>query len=112
MVLYWLAWAAVRLLATGLFRLRVSGAHHVPKTGGGLIAPNHASYLDIPILGCGVARRGWFIGRVDLFSRPAGWVVRHMGWMPIPGERVGRTGLEGARPRPQTRQGGGVYPGR
>ena len=51
MVLYGLAWVAVRLLATVLFRLRVSGAHHVPKTGGVVIAANHASYLDIPILG-------------------------------------------------------------
>jgi 1-acyl-sn-glycerol-3-phosphate acyltransferase len=83
MVLYWLAWVAVRLLATVLFRLRVSGAHNVPKTGGVLIAANHASYLDIPILGCGMPRRAWFMGRMDLFSGPAAWVMRHMGWIPL-----------------------------
>src|SRR2546428_8473511 len=96
MVLYWLAWAAVRLLATGLFRLRVSGAHLVPKTGGVLIAAKHASYLDIPILGCGMPRRAWVIGRVDLFSGPAARVLRHIGWSPIPTERVGATGLDEA----------------
>src|SRR5437867_4580564 len=83
MVLYWLTWVTVRLLATVLFRFRVSGAHHVPKTGGVLIAANHASYLDIPILGCGMPRRAWFMGRMDLFSGPAAWLMRHMGWIPI-----------------------------
>src|SRR2546428_8147761 len=82
MVHYWLAWGAVRLLATGLFRLRVSGAHHVPKTGGVLIAANHASYLGIPILGCGLPPRAWFFGPMDLFSRPAGRLVGPMGWVP------------------------------
>src|SRR2546430_15732984 len=94
MVLYWLTWVTVRLLATALFRFRVSGAHHVPKTGGGLIAANHASYLDIPILGCGMFRQAWVMGRTDLFGGPAAWVMRGMGWVPIRGERGGRTGVE------------------
>src|SRR5439155_6921970 len=76
MVLYWLTWVTVRLLATVLFRFRVSGAHHVPKTGGVLIAANHTSYLDIPILGCGMPRRAWFMGRMDLFYGPAAWLMR------------------------------------
>src|SRR3989442_2748270 len=110
MVLYWLAWAAVRLLATGLFRLRVSGAHHVPKTGGVLIAANHTSYLDIPILGCGVPPRGWVLGPMDLFSRPAALVMRDIGWIPIRRERVGRTWFEeGLRP-PQVRPAGAHLP--
>src|SRR2546423_11416985 len=100
MVLYWLTWVTVRLVATVLFRFRVSGTHHVPRTGGGLIAANHASYLDIPILGCGMPRRGWFIGRMDLFSRAAGWVLRRMGLVPVRGEPAGPTAfLEATRPR-------------
>src|SRR3989449_9468308 len=75
MVLYWLTWVTVRLLATVLFRFRVSGAHHVPKTGGGLVAADHARYLGIPIPGCGKARRAWLLGRGERFSRPAGRVV-------------------------------------
>src|SRR3989449_7598806 len=69
MVLYWLTWVTVRLLATVLFRFRVSGAHHVPKTGGVLIPPNQSSYLDIPILGCGMTRRARVLGPVDPFFR-------------------------------------------
>ena len=110
MVLYWMAWGAVRLLATVLCRLRVSGAHHVPKTGGVLIATNHASYLDIPILGCGMFRRAWFMGRMDLFSGPAAGLMRHMGWIPIRRERVDRTGFEEAIRRVKAGQAVVIYP--
>jgi 1-acyl-sn-glycerol-3-phosphate acyltransferase len=110
MVLYWLTWVAVRLLATVLFRFRVSGAHHVPKTGGVLIAANHASYLDIPILGCGMFRRAWFMGRTDLFDGPAAWLMRHMGWIPIRRERVDRTGFEEAIRRVKAGQAVVIYP--
>jgi 1-acyl-sn-glycerol-3-phosphate acyltransferase len=110
MVLYWLTWAAIRMLATVLFRFRVSGAHHVPKTGGVLIAANHASYLDIPILGCGMARRAWFMGRMDLFSGPTAWLMRHMGWIPIRRERVDRTAFEEAVRRLKAGQAVVIYP--
>jgi 1-acyl-sn-glycerol-3-phosphate acyltransferase len=110
MVLYWLTWAAVRMLATVLFRFRVSGAHHVPKTGGVLIAANHASYLDIPILGCGMARRAWHMGRMDLFSGPTAWLMRYMGWIPIRRERVDRTGFDEAIRRLKAGQVVVIYP--
>src|SRR5438309_10678076 len=96
MVLYWLAWVTVRLLATVLCRLHVSGARHIPKTGGVLIAGNHASYLDIPILGCGVFRRAWVMGSTDLFGGAADRLMRHLGWIPARGERVEGNGFEGA----------------
>jgi len=110
MVLYWLAWVTVRLLATVLCRLHVSGARHIPKTGGVLIAANHASYLDIPILGCGMFRRAWFMGRTDLFGGPAAWLMRHMGWIPIRRERVDRTGFEEAIRRVKAGQAVVIYP--
>lgn len=110
MVLYWTTWVVVRLAATLLFRLRVTGQHHIPKAGGVLIASNHASYLDIPILGCGMPRRASYMGRLDLFSGPVGWLMRHLGWIPIRRERVDRGGFEEAISR--IKAGGAViiYP--
>ena len=110
MILYWATWVVVRLAATVLFRLKVSGQHHIPKTGGVLIAANHASYLDIPILGCGVPRRASYMGRMDLFPGPVGWLMRYLGWIPIRRERVDRGGFEEAISR--IKAGGAViiYP--
>jgi 1-acyl-sn-glycerol-3-phosphate acyltransferase len=110
MVLYWLVWVAVRLVATVLFRLKVSGQHHIPKTGGVLIAANHASYLDIPILGCGMRRQASFMGRMDLFDGPVGWLMRYLGWIPIRRERVDRGGFEEAITRIKAGQAVVIYP--
>jgi 1-acyl-sn-glycerol-3-phosphate acyltransferase len=53
-----------------------------------LIAANHVSFLDIPLLGCGIRRRVWFLGRHDLFPIPLlNQVLQALGWIPL---RVGR----------------------
>jgi 1-acyl-sn-glycerol-3-phosphate acyltransferase len=60
----------------------------VPQEGGFLIASNHASYLDIPLLGCGIARRVWYLGRHDLFPIPlVNGILQGLGWIPL---RLGR----------------------
>ena len=96
MILYWTIWVIVRVAATVLFRLQVTGQQHIPKTGGVLIAANHASYLDIPVVGCGLPRQASYIGRMDLFPGPVGWLMRYLGWIPIRRERVDRGGFEEA----------------
>jgi len=68
------------------FRYRVVGA--VPKSGGFIVAANHASYLDIPFLGCGLGRRAWYLGRSDLFPVPGFKAIcQWLGWIPL---RTGR----------------------
>lgn len=34
------------LLTNTLYRLRIVGEHHVPQSGGGLLVPNHVSFID------------------------------------------------------------------
>ncbi len=110
MLLYWVTWVIVRLGATALFRLKVSGQHHIPRTGGVLIAANHASYLDIPILGCGMRRQASFMGRMDLFDGSVGWLMRYLGWIPIRRERVDRGGFEEAITRIKAGRAVVIYP--
>ena len=110
MLLYWTAWGLARFFARMLFRLRVFGEEHIPTAGGVLIAANHASYLDIPILGCSVRRRIWFLGRQDLFSGIVGALLRHMGWIPIRRDRVDRRGFDEAAQRLKAGQVVVIYP--
>src|SRR2546422_10235503 len=110
MLLYWSTWIVVRLLARVLFRLKIAGQEHLPKTGGVIVASNHASYLDIPILGCGMSRQAWFLGRVDLFHGPMGMVMRWLGWIPIRRERVDRKGFDEAIRRLRAGQAVVIYP--
>ena len=48
----------------GLYnRKRTLGADNIHAEGGVLLVANHASYLDPPIVGCGLARAVHFLAR-------------------------------------------------
>lgn len=88
---YGILWLMVRVVGRIFFRYRTIGAEHIPKKGGVLLAANHASYADIPLLGCGVARRLTFLGRSDLFPNPVlKRMLRSLGWLPLKIDRLDR----------------------
>ena len=83
-VLYDILHVVVYTLARLFFKLRVVDAHYIPEKGGVLIAANHASYVDIPLIGCAMKRRINFMGKASLFKVPMiGWLYRTMGGFPI-----------------------------
>ena len=51
-------------------RLEVLGAENVPKDGGVIVAANHVSYLDPPVLGVALKRRPTYIAKEGLFRIP------------------------------------------
>jgi len=79
--LYWLLWILARIIGRICFRYRVVGT--VPRRGGLLVAANHASYVDIPLLGCGITRRAWYLGRSDLFVVGLKGILQWLGWIPL-----------------------------
>lgn len=94
---YWTLWGCFRGMARLCFHLRLIGQDNIPAQGGVLIAANHASVLDIPFLGCGVARQLAFLGRHNLFPIPlVNPVLQRLGWIPIRQDRVDREGLRRA----------------
>ena len=83
-VFYAVLRAALCWWARWYLRLEVIGRDHLPRTGGVLVAGNHVSYLDIPMLGCALERPADFMGKIELFRNPiAGWVYRRLGGFPI-----------------------------
>jgi 1-acyl-sn-glycerol-3-phosphate acyltransferase len=93
-MLYAISHTLVRLLGRLLFRLRVVGAEHLPGTGPVLIAPNHVSYLDIPLLGAMVDRPLHFMGKPSLFrGRWVGRLYRELNGFPIESGARSRIGL-------------------
>ncbi len=69
------------------FHLRCYGADKVPGETSGrgvILAPNHASYLDPPLLGVCAKRRVTFLAKEYLFNAFfVGWVLRTLGAVPI-----------------------------
>lgn len=93
-IVYGCLWVLFRSLGWLFFRYRTVGVANVPREGGILVAANHASYLDIPILGCGLPRRAAYLGRQDLFPIPGlRWLCEWLGWIPIRISRLDREGF-------------------
>jgi 1-acyl-sn-glycerol-3-phosphate acyltransferase len=61
-----------------------------------LVAANHASYFDIPLLGCGMVRRAWYLGRSDLFVPGVKGILQWLGWIPLKLGRLDRKAFERA----------------
>src|SRR5262245_55178167 len=67
---YFLGWFLFRLLFAAYFRWRVYDPEHVPLKGPVVLAANHASYLDPPLVGAGLKRPCSFLARETLFETP------------------------------------------
>lgn len=66
------------------FRGAVIGLEHLPKTGAFLIASNHASHLDPPIIGSFVPRQVCFFARKSLWKPGiAAWWLDAVGTIPV-----------------------------
>lgn len=68
--------------------LDVRGIDNIPLEGGGIIASNHISYLDPPLISAVLPRRVTFIARRGLFDIPLlGWFIKHYAF-PIDREKT------------------------
>ena len=70
MTFYDFAKAVVNAIARTTFRFRVVGAEKVPLTGGLVIAANHVSNLDPPLLGIALPRPVSYMAKKELFAMP------------------------------------------
>jgi 1-acyl-sn-glycerol-3-phosphate acyltransferase len=76
--------ATVRVLARTVWRARVFGTRNVPMRGPLIIACNHLSYLDPPIMGSLCPRRISYMAKKELFEVPAlGPMIRALGAYPV-----------------------------
>lgn len=92
---YTLGWYAARAVFCGPFRARFYGADRVPRTGPVILAANHASYLDPPLIGAGLPRLVHFLARNDLFdSRLLGALLRSWQVVPVDRDGAGAAGLK------------------
>ncbi len=66
----------------------VKGKENIPPEGGVLIAANHISYLDPPLVGSVTPRRVTFMARKGLFDIPViGWMIKSAAF-PVDRERT------------------------
>ena len=77
---YWF-YDCSKLILWLLFRIRlglkVTGQEHVPRQGGFIVASNHVSFLDPPVVGVACPRPIGFMARETLFAHPLLGVFLH-----------------------------------
>lgn len=67
-----------------LFRGEVNGLENLPKSGGFLIASNHASHLDPPLVGAHITQQVCFFARKTLWKPGfASWWLDAVGTIPV-----------------------------
>ncbi len=86
---YWTAVVTFRTFARLVYGLRVEDAHKVPRDGRGLVvASNHISAWDPPVVGVSVPREIHFMAKKELFESPWTRLLMH-GLRAFPVDRAG-----------------------
>lgn len=76
-IIYELVAITIRLILRLNGGFEVKGKENVPLEGGVLVAANHISYLDPPLVGSLLPRRATFMARDGLFNIPVlGWIIK------------------------------------
>jgi 1-acyl-sn-glycerol-3-phosphate acyltransferase len=84
--LYDIAKGILRPLTGTLFATRVNGVERVPANGPLVVAANHRSYLDPPLLGAWFPRTIHFMAKRELFRIfGLGWLITQ--WQAFPVDR-------------------------
>jgi 1-acyl-sn-glycerol-3-phosphate acyltransferase len=92
---YRIAWHLFRATYATYFRWRVFGAENVPPSGGVILASNHASFLDPPLVGSGLQRDINYLARESLFRYPGiGALLRSWNAVPVDRDGGGAKGLK------------------
>lgn len=94
-----------------VWRMRVYGTRNVPKTGPLIVACNHLSYLDPPVLGTACPRRIEYMAKRQLFEIPVlGPLISAVGAYPV--DREGSAAAAVKRSVEVLRRGGaiGIFP--
>ena len=94
-----------------LFRYKVYGKENIPKKGGFIIASNHISLIDPPLIGVVAGRALWYMARHDLFTSPIfGWVLRSWHVFPVKRDSADLSALKTALQVLKKQEGLLVFP--
>jgi 1-acyl-sn-glycerol-3-phosphate acyltransferase len=85
---YFIGWSLFRLIYATYFRWRVFNPENVPMTGPVILASNHASFIDPPLVGSGLHRTVNYLARESLFRFPILGSILHS-WQAVPVDRDG-----------------------
>ena len=94
-IIYRIGWLGFRAMYAVYFRWRVLHPERVPETGAVLLAANHASFIDPPLVGSALPRECTFMARATLFRfGPTRWLLNQWQAVPIDRDGGGASGMK------------------
>lgn len=77
-------------------RVHLRNRHNVPRRGPYIIAANHLSWTDIPLVPLYLPGKVVYMAKEESFSGPFGWLVRFLGAFPVKRGEGDRQALKAA----------------
>ncbi len=91
---YFIGWSFFRLIYSTYFRWSIYNPENVPLEGPVILASNHASFIDPPLIGSALPRPVNYLARESLFRYPlVGTVLRSWNAVPVDRDGGGAAGL-------------------
>lgn len=102
----------LNIIFLGMYRLHVEGREHIPSEGAVIIAPNHKSYFDPPLVGVAIKKRVvHYMAKEELFRNPFfRWILRQFGTFPVKRGSVDRTAVRQAVKELKNGNALGIFP--
>jgi 1-acyl-sn-glycerol-3-phosphate acyltransferase len=92
--LYKWSWRFINAVLKALFGFRVQGQEMIPSDGAIIIASNHISLMDPPVVGAAIPREVYYLGKKELFrNRLFACVIRSYNTVPVSRGRADRAAL-------------------
>lgn len=108
---YGLSAMLTRIFLGPFTRRRVLGAQNIPRCGACILAPNHISHFDPPIIGISTGRPVDWMAMQELFTnRLFGAILRWIGSFPVGREKFDRAAVRTALERLKQGRLVGVFP--
>lgn len=104
--------AVLNFIFFGIYGLHVEGRENVPEKGAIIVAPNHKSDWDPPLIGVAFKIRIiHYMAKEELFKNPVfGWVLRQFGTFPVKRGTVDRTAIRQAMKELKAGNSLGIFP--
>lgn len=101
----------LRLVLSVIFRWDIKGKDNIPLSGPVIIASNHLSNWDPPLIGCAIHRPLRFMAKEELFKIGAlGWLITKLGAFPVRRGVADRTAIRMALNLLENGEVLGVFP--
>jgi 1-acyl-sn-glycerol-3-phosphate acyltransferase len=110
MILWRLIRFVVRIIVAIIFDVHTVGRQNVPETGSLIIASNHLSWVDVPLIPAFLKRRVVYMAKEETFMGKGGWFVRFLGAFPVKRGEADRQSLRTAEEQLKTGRILSIFP--